>query len=55
MFSCLRRSDRRESDGMGHVCKEQIQVFGFILAKHWTKAGSCLKKTEEDQKLLFVS
>ena len=20
MFSCLRRSDRRESDGMGHVC-----------------------------------
>ena len=22
MFSCLRRSDRRESDGMGHVCKQ---------------------------------
>ena len=23
MFSCLRRSDRRESDGMVHVCSRQ--------------------------------
>jgi len=34
MFSCLRRSDRRESDGMGHVwlhhlySKENNKVYG---------------------------
>jgi len=26
MFSCLRRADRRESDGMGHVCIMNVDV-----------------------------
>ena len=28
MFSCLRRSDRRESDGMGHACIQQDKSRG---------------------------
>jgi len=43
MFSCLRRSDRRESDGMGHVC---IVFLGWLLKKSLV-VGSNYINTEE--------
>jgi len=36
MFSCLRRSDRRESDGMGHVFRHAVVL------KRWDIKRQCV-------------
>jgi len=36
MFSCLRRSDRRESDGMGHVFRHAVVL------KRWDIKCQCV-------------